>query len=66
MAYVECEPCGRTAFTTAYWSNTDHCHYCGAELPHPLSVAESSQRPAQVTREYQSPDPPPHTQRPAA
>ena len=40
MAYVNCEHCGRRAFTTAYWSNIDYCDHCGHELPHPRSVVE--------------------------
>jgi hypothetical protein len=35
MAYVKCVRCGMTSFTVAYWSNTDHCVRCAAELPHP-------------------------------
>jgi uncharacterized protein (DUF983 family) len=41
VAYVNCEHCGRQAFTTAYWSSTDYCDYCGQELPHPRSVVDT-------------------------
>jgi ribosomal protein S27E len=57
MAYVECVRCGLTAFTVAYWSSTDYCGRCGAELPHPSrgvtlisqqvrSAADFGRRPA--------------------
>ena len=46
MAYVECVRCGLTAFTVAYWSSTDYCGRCGAELPHPArGITPISQHP---------------------
>jgi DNA-directed RNA polymerase subunit RPC12/RpoP len=40
MAYIKCERCGLTAFSTAYWSSTEHCGRCGAQLPRPRPVIE--------------------------
>ena len=34
MPYVECEHCGLTVLTGAYWSSIDYCAGCGATLPH--------------------------------
>lgn len=46
MAYVECVRCGLTAFTAAYWSSTEYCGRCGAELPRPRrGVTPISQHP---------------------
>lgn len=39
MAYVQCVRCGLTAYTVAYWSSTDYCGRCGAELPRPVRGA---------------------------
>lgn len=39
MAYVKCSRCGLIAFTVAYWSSTDYCGRCGAQLPRPSSGA---------------------------
>jgi ribosomal protein L37E len=38
MAEVACRRCGLTAFSVAYWSNTDHCPRCGTELPRPTGI----------------------------
>jgi hypothetical protein len=38
MAQVACRRCGATAFSVAYWSNTDHCPRCGTELPRPPGI----------------------------
>jgi hypothetical protein len=38
MAQVACRRCGFTAFSVAYWSNTDHCPRCGTELPRPAPI----------------------------
>ena len=66
MAYVTCERCGRRAFTTAYWSSTDYCHYCGTELPHPLSVAQPLTRQPRIPGGYRFSDTRSRDTRPAA
>ena len=38
MAEVACRRCGVTAYSVAYWSNTDHCPHCGTELPRPTGI----------------------------
>jgi len=58
MAYVRCTQCGLIAFTAAYWSSTDYCGRCGAELPRPRAAAASRAQAPQPQREP-SPD---HTQ----
>jgi uncharacterized protein (DUF983 family) len=42
MAYVQCTRCGLTAFTVAYWSSTDYCGRCGAELPRPARGGDAT------------------------
>jgi hypothetical protein len=38
MAQVACRRCGQTSYSVAYWSGTDHCPRCSAELPRPRGI----------------------------
>jgi ribosomal protein S27E len=38
MAQVACQRCGQTSYSVAYWSGTDHCPRCSAELPRPTGI----------------------------
>jgi ribosomal protein L37E len=57
MAYVECARCGLIAFTAAYWSSTDYCGRCGAELPRPRRSAEPISRHPRFLKERWRPPP---------
>jgi ribosomal protein L37E len=41
MPYIDCDRCGLTNFTAAYWSSIEQCTRCGSPLPRPRRAIDA-------------------------